>query len=184
MNLKDYAAAMTVWRRLKADPKMDPRLSLDLAWTMFKVCPADDSAAELLTYMISEKDSGIRDWLPQLAGLVLLRMVRPDGDVRIVVVKGQPEIVDGKAVALLGIMTDVTEAMATLGAMQDQHDMLDLAADLAQLGHWVWAADKSITSPSRHPSRYAATIAGLRLMSAARGVRNGLPTAIARQRPQ
>jgi PAS domain S-box-containing protein len=71
------------------------------------------------------------------------RVVRPGGEVRNVIVKGQSEIVDGKAVALFGVITDVTEAMATLSAIQDQHEMLDLAAELAQLGHWVWAADQA-----------------------------------------
>jgi len=78
MNLKDYNGAMTVWRRLKADRQMDPKLSLELAWTMLKACPADENAAELIAYLINEKDTGGRNWLPHLAGLILQRLVRPD----------------------------------------------------------------------------------------------------------
>lgn len=74
------------------------------------------------------------------------RIIRPDGEVRSVIVKGQPECADGRPVALFGVITDVTEAIAAISSIQDKHEMLDLAAEIAQLGHWVWAADKSIIS--------------------------------------
>jgi PAS domain S-box-containing protein len=68
------------------------------------------------------------------------RLLRPNGEVRNVIFKCQPEIVNEKPVALFGVMTDVTDAFATIRAIQDQHEMLDLAAELAHLGHWVWSA--------------------------------------------
>lgn len=72
------------------------------------------------------------------------RIIRPDGEVRSLIFKGQPECVDGRPVALFGVVTDVTEAVATISAIQDKHEMLDLAAEIAQLGHWVWTADKAV----------------------------------------
>jgi PAS domain S-box-containing protein len=74
------------------------------------------------------------------------RIVRPNGEVRAVIVKGQPECANGMTVAIFGVITDVTEAFAAINAIQDQHEMLDLAAQLAQLGHWVWSADRRIIS--------------------------------------
>lgn len=44
-------------------------------------------------------------------------------------------------VALFGVITDVTEAFAAVRAIQDQNEMLDLAAQLAHLDHWVWGRD-------------------------------------------
>lgn len=70
------------------------------------------------------------------------RLVRPNGDTRNVIIKCQPELGEsGAPVALYGVMTDVTDAFSTIRAIQDQHEMLDLAAELAHLGHWVWSAD-------------------------------------------
>jgi PAS domain S-box-containing protein len=74
------------------------------------------------------------------------RVLRPDGEIRRVIVRGEPECVDGEPVAVFGVMTDVTEAFAAISSIQDQHEMLDLAAELAQLGHWVWAVDRSMIS--------------------------------------
>jgi len=76
------------------------------------------------------------------------RIRRPDGEVRIVIIKGEAETeaANGRRTAVFGIITDVTEAFATINSIQDKHEMLDLAAEIAQLGHWVWAADKSIIS--------------------------------------
>jgi|GEM_PF-2210332 len=70
------------------------------------------------------------------------RMVRPNGEVRNIIFKCQPEMnADGQPVALFGVLTDVTDAFSTIRAIQDQHEMLDLAAEMAHLGHWVWSAD-------------------------------------------
>ncbi len=71
------------------------------------------------------------------------RFVRPAGDIRNVIFKCQPELSEtGVPVALFGVLTDVTDAFSTIRAIQDQHEMLDLAAELAHLGHWVWSADR------------------------------------------
>ncbi len=67
-----------------------------------------------------------------------LRIVRSDGAVRTVIAKGMPEFREGRVEAMFGVLTDVTDAFAAIRAIRDQHEMLDLAAELAQLGHWVW----------------------------------------------
>ena len=41
----------------------------------------------------------------------------------------------GRVIALFGVLTDVTEAFDTIRSIQDQNEMLDLAAQLAHLGH-------------------------------------------------
>ncbi|MDX2142368.1 MAG: PAS domain-containing protein [Rhodospirillaceae bacterium] len=70
------------------------------------------------------------------------RILRPDGGVRHVIVKCQPDTdASGKVVALVGVLTDVSEAYGTIKALQDQYDMLGLAAELTHVGHWVWSAD-------------------------------------------
>ena len=70
------------------------------------------------------------------------RLLRPDGDVRSVICRGQPDYGDeGQVVGVFGVITDVTEAFAAIRSIQDQNEMLDLAAELAHLGHWVWNKD-------------------------------------------
>jgi PAS domain S-box-containing protein len=83
------------------------------------------------------------------------RIVRPDGEVRHVVLKCQPEFsADGQPVALFGIMTDVTDAVNAVRSIHEQRDMLDLAAQLAHLGHWVWtASSQSLTFCSEQLAR-------------------------------
>lgn len=71
------------------------------------------------------------------------RIVRPDGQIRNIITKGQPECDDGgRVVGLFGVVTDVTDAFRTLQAVRDQKDMLDLAARVSGLGHWVWDPDQ------------------------------------------
>ena len=68
------------------------------------------------------------------------RIVRPDGEIRTIICKGQPEFNnDNRIVAMFGVGTDVTDAFAAIRSIQDQKEMLDLAATLAHLGHWVWS---------------------------------------------
>jgi PAS domain S-box-containing protein len=74
------------------------------------------------------------------------RIVRPDGEVRTVIAKGLPEFRDGRVESMFGVLTDVTEAFATIRATREQHEMLDLAAELAQLGHWVWNCEEQAMS--------------------------------------
>ncbi|MEQ9447467.1 MAG: PAS domain-containing protein, partial [Rhodospirillaceae bacterium] len=72
------------------------------------------------------------------------RIVRPDGEVRTIICKGQPEIDgSGRLLAMFGVVTDVTEAFDAIRSIQDQKEMLGLAAQLAHLGHWVWSAGES-----------------------------------------
>ncbi len=67
------------------------------------------------------------------------RVVTPSGSIRNVITKGQPESDEnGQVVAMFGVVTDVTDAFRTLQAVRDQKDMLDLAARVSGLGHWVW----------------------------------------------
>jgi PAS domain S-box-containing protein len=75
------------------------------------------------------------------------RIVRPDGSWRTIITSGQSQLDDaGCAVALFGVVTDVTDAFDTLRSIQDQNEMLHLAAQLAHLGHWVWSRDEDRVS--------------------------------------
>ena len=71
-----------------------------------------------------------------------VRVLRADGGVRTLIVKGQPEF-DGarRLIAMYGVATDVTEAFAAIHSLHDRTEMLALAAALAHLGHWVWTRD-------------------------------------------
>lgn len=70
------------------------------------------------------------------------RLVRPSGEIRNVIFKCQPDLADNtKPIGLFGVLTDVTDAFSAIRAIQDQHEMLDLAAEMAHLGHWVWSAN-------------------------------------------
>jgi PAS domain S-box-containing protein len=72
------------------------------------------------------------------------RITRPDGQVRTIICKGQPEFDDSdQMVAMFGVGTDVTEAFDAIRSIQDQNEMLDLAAQLAHLGHWVWGRSEN-----------------------------------------
>lgn len=70
-----------------------------------------------------------------------IRIVRPDGKIRHLIARGQPEVDGGgKAEMMVGILTDVTDAFSAVRATQDRNEMLDLVAEVAHLGHWVWSA--------------------------------------------
>ncbi len=108
------------------------------------------------------------------------RIMRPDGTWRTIISSGQAEHnVEGRVIALFGVLTDVTEAFDTIRSIQDQNEMLDLAAQLAHLGHWIWNRDEdrlsfcseemarihemspgSFMRQFTHPSLLAAVVAG------------------------
>ena len=70
------------------------------------------------------------------------RIAAAAGAWRSIVCTGQSERDGaGRVVALFGVITDVTEAFSAIRAIQDQNEMLDLAAQLARLGHWVWSRE-------------------------------------------
>jgi len=72
------------------------------------------------------------------------RITLPDGTERTIISTGRPEVDgEGRLTAVLGIVTDVTEAFDTIRSIQDQNEMLDLAAEMAQLGHWIWNCEES-----------------------------------------
>lgn len=83
------------------------------------------------------------------------RIKMPDDTWRTVISTGQPEIdATGRLVALFGIVTDVTEAFDAIRSIQDQNEMLDLAAELAHLGHWIWnCADNRLDYCSEEMAR-------------------------------
>lgn len=71
------------------------------------------------------------------------RIKTQSGALRNIIAKGQPEVdAAGQVVAMFGVVTDVTEAFKTLQAVRDQKEMLDLAARVSGLGHWVWDPDQ------------------------------------------
>lgn len=75
------------------------------------------------------------------------RILRGDGTCRTVICKGAPEYdAGGRTIGLYGMLADVTEAFAAIESMQDQKEMLALAAHLAQLGHWVWTREEGSLS--------------------------------------
>lgn len=70
------------------------------------------------------------------------RIKTPSG-ARNIIAKGQPEVDEsGQVTAMFGVVTDVTDAFKTLQAVRDQKEMLDLAARVSGLGHWVWDPDQ------------------------------------------
>lgn len=71
------------------------------------------------------------------------RVARPDGSWRTIISTGQMESdAAGNVTALFGVVNDVTETFDAFRAIQDQNEMLDLAAHLAHLGHWIWTRDE------------------------------------------
>ncbi len=68
---------------------------------------------------------------------------------RILILKGQPEI-DGarRCIAVYGVVSDVTDAFATVRTLHDRTEMLDLAAAMANLGHAVWTRDGAVSCSS------------------------------------
>jgi len=76
-----------------------------------------------------------------------MRVVRLGGEARHMIVRGQPELEDDGAMkGMIGVITDVTEAFAAIRSIHDQHEMLDIAAEVAHLGHWVWnASERHVT---------------------------------------
>ncbi len=103
-------------------------------YAVLDVCHADDR---------TRIEKTIRDAVAGKSNFEFdFRIVRADGVVRTLISTGQAERdAQGHIVALFGVTTDVTEAFATIRELQDQNEMLDLAAQLAQLGHWVWTRD-------------------------------------------
>ena len=68
------------------------------------------------------------------------RIVRADGGIRHMIARGQPENSAPEArVSMIGVVTDVTEAFSTVRVTQDRNEMLDLAAQVARLGYWVFS---------------------------------------------
>jgi len=88
-------------------------------------------------------ESHLREAIAQRAPFEFdARIVTPDSIVRNIIAKGQPEVSsDGEVTAMFGVVTDVTDAFQTLQAIRDQKEMLDLAAGMAGIGHWVWDPD-------------------------------------------
>ncbi|MBM3513584.1 MAG: PAS domain S-box protein [Alphaproteobacteria bacterium] len=83
------------------------------------------------------------------------RIIRPDGAIRHLIACGQPEAETGaRAGVMVGIVTDVTDALSAVRATQDRNEMLDLVAEVTHLGHWVWsAADGHMTHCSDELAR-------------------------------
>ncbi len=66
---------------------------------------------------------------------------------RTLILKGQPEFDSAhRPIAVHGVVSDVTDAFATLRALHDHTEMLAMAAGLARLGHWVWSREERTLS--------------------------------------
>ncbi len=67
------------------------------------------------------------------------RIVRPDGEVRHVLEIGEAVLDDaGRAVEQTGTVQDITERKQAEKALADSAALLHQAAEMANLGHWVW----------------------------------------------
>jgi PAS domain S-box-containing protein len=123
-----------VWRMLGLDPT---QTVANLALLLDRTHPDDRAAAERqFRHAVAGRSGCEFD----------LRILRGDGEVRTLIAKGSPELRNGRVAAMFGVLTDVTEAFAAIRSMREQHEMLDLAAELAQLGHWVWDCDNGAMS--------------------------------------
>lgn len=69
--------AFALWQRAIAQPDLLAGLGYELAWTMYGEGLPRPLAREALLYLIQEKDTGARDWLPVLAGFLQLRGLKP-----------------------------------------------------------------------------------------------------------
>lgn len=68
-----FDGAMALWRSTMAMPDLADDLGHDLAWAIYGAGPQPELARETMLYLIQEKDTGARDWLPRLAGMIQLR---------------------------------------------------------------------------------------------------------------
>ncbi|WP_372396066.1 response regulator [Azospirillum sp. HJ39] len=94
------------------------------------------------------------DDLPRLAGLVErartggegfsveARVIRPDGDLRHVFIRGMAETgADGRPVGLMGVVQDITEAKREEAELRSNRELLDLTVQATRDGIWDWALD-------------------------------------------
>jgi tetratricopeptide (TPR) repeat protein len=68
-----FDGAMKLWRSAIAMPDLADDLGHDIAWAIYSESPPPEMAREAMLYLIREKDTGTRDWLPRLAGMIQLR---------------------------------------------------------------------------------------------------------------
>ena len=129
-------------------------LSDKLAWSdqMFAILDPD-SASFPLTFAAAfdichpEDRAGVQmildDAIARRAAFEFDCRIQRDDGLRTVICKGQPEVdANGAVTALFGVLADVTDAFAAIRAIDDQKEMLGLAAHLAHLGHWIWSEDE------------------------------------------
>ena len=94
------------------------------------------------------------DDLPRLAELVErartggegfsveARVIRPDGDLRHVFIRGMTEAgPDGRPVGLMGVVQDITEAKREEAELRSNRELLDLTVQATRDGIWDWALD-------------------------------------------
>lgn len=72
-----FAGALDLWRSAIAIPGLADDLGHDIAWAIYCEGPPPEIAREVLLHLIQEKDTGARDWLPRLAGMLQLRGLKP-----------------------------------------------------------------------------------------------------------
>lgn len=71
-------AAFARWRSVTEQPELAGDLGFDLAWALYCAEGPADIARATLLYLLRQPDSGSRDWLPKLAGMVQARGPKPD----------------------------------------------------------------------------------------------------------
>ncbi len=99
----------------------------------------DPSLDDAVAFYHPDDRQAVRDWCASaietgVGGEFRLRLIRADGDERIVVSQCRPDIRDGAVVALYGVFQDVTEqvrAQATLAASEARYRLMaDRASDI------------------------------------------------------
>ena len=72
-----FDGAMELLRSVLAMPDLADDLGHDIAWAIVGESPPPEIARETMLFLIREKDTGARDWLPRLAGMIQLRGLKP-----------------------------------------------------------------------------------------------------------
>jgi tetratricopeptide (TPR) repeat protein len=66
-----------LWRSIAADPGLSEEAGCDIAWAIYQESPPADIARDVLLFLLREKDTGTRDWLPVLAAMIQTRGLKP-----------------------------------------------------------------------------------------------------------
>ncbi len=66
-----------LWHSIVADAGLAEEVGCDIAWAIYQESPPPDIAREVVLFLLREKDTGARDWLPVLADMIQTRGLKP-----------------------------------------------------------------------------------------------------------